>query len=80
MTYPQLLEKTKDIDLEKLHVFLGKRSNLIGSVSLYRDGDEWVERNIDERQNTWEIRGTEEEMCETVYMDIETILECMGRF
>lgn len=67
MTYPQLLEKTKDIDLERLHVFLGKRSNLIDSVSLYRDGDEWVERHIDDRQNTLEIRGTEEDMCEGMY-------------
>lgn len=79
MTYKELLEKTKDIDLKKLNVLLGEPSREIGSVSLYRDGDEWVERNIDERQNTWEIRGTEEEMCETVYMDIETILECMAR-
>ena len=70
MTYQQLLEKTKDIDLEKLHVFLGKRSNLIDSVSLYRDGDEWVERHIDDRQNTFEIRGTEEDMCESMYVNI----------
>lgn len=52
---------------------------MINSMSLYRDGDEWVERNIDERQNTWEIRGTEEEMCETVYMDITIALELSGR-
>ena len=79
MTYKELLEKTKDIDLESLQVFLGKRSNLIESISLYQDGDEWVERNIDEKQNTWEIRGTEEEMCETVYMDITIALEMSGR-
>ena len=70
MTYPQLLEKTKNIDLEKLHVFLGKRSTLIDSVSLYREGDEWVERDIDDRQNTLEIRGTEEDMCESMYANI----------
>ena len=70
MTYQQLLEKTKDIDLEKLRVFLGKRSNLIDSVSLYQDGDEWVERHIDDRQNTWEIRGTEEDVCEFMYVNI----------
>ena len=65
--------------MKKLNVFLGEPSREIGSVSLYRDGDEWVERNIDERQNTWEIRGTEEEMCETVYMDITIALEMSGR-
>ncbi len=70
MTYQQLLEKTKDFDLERLRVFLGKRSNLIGSVSLYREGDEWVERHIDDRQNTLEIRGTEEDMCEYMYVNI----------
>ena len=70
MTYPQLLEKTKGIDLEKLHVFLGNRSNLIDSMSLYREGDEWVERHIDDRQNTLEIRGTEEDMCESMYANI----------
>ena len=75
MTYQQLLEKTKDIDLERLRVFLGKRSNLIDSVSLYRDGDEWVERHIDDRQNTLEIRGTEEDMCESTYMYIRMKLE-----
>ena len=78
MTYKELLEKTKDIDLENLQVFLGKRSNLIESISLYQDGDEWVERNIDEKQNTLEIRGTEEEMCETVYYDINIILKWSG--
>ncbi len=68
MTYQQLLEKTKDIDLEKLRVFLGMRSKLIDSVSLYQDGDEWVERHIDDRQNTFEIRGTEEDVCEGMYV------------
>ena len=75
MTYQQLLEKTKDIDLERLCVFLGKRSNLIDSVSLYREGDEWVERHIDDRQNTFEIRGTEEDVCESTYMYIRMKLE-----
>ena len=75
MTYPQLLEKTKDIDLERLHVFLGKRSNLIDSIGLYWEGDEWVERHIDDRQNTLEIRGTEEDMCESTYMYIRMKLE-----
>lgn len=71
MTYPQLLEKTKDIDLEKLHVFLGKRSNLIDAISLYREGDEWVERHIDDMQHTFEIRGTEENVCESTYINIK---------
>ena len=75
MTYQQLLEKTKDIDLEKLRVFLGKRSNLIDSISLYRVGDEWVERHIDDMQHTFEIRGTEEDMCESMYMYIRMKLE-----
>ena len=78
MTYKELLEKTKDIDLKKLNVLLGEPSREIESVSLYRDGDEWVERHIDEKQNTLEIRGTEDEMCETVYMDIQIIIKWSG--
>lgn len=75
MTFKELLEKTKDIDLEKLHVFLGKRSNLMDSMSFYREGDEWVERHIDDMQHTFEIRGTEEDMCESTYMYIRMKLE-----
>ena len=78
MTYKELLEKTKDIDLKKLNVLLGEPSKEIESVSLYQDGDEWVERHIDEKQNTLEIRGTEEETCETVYFDIYIILKWSG--
>ena len=75
MTNPQLLEKTKNIDLERLRVFLGKRSNLIDSISLYREGDEWVERHIDDMQHTFEFRGTEEDVCESTYMYIRMKLE-----
>lgn len=75
MTYPQLLEKTKDFDLERLRVFPGKRSNLIDSISLYREGDEWVERHIDDMQHTFEFRGTEEDVCESTYMYIRMKLE-----
>lgn len=75
MTYKELLEKTKDIDLKKLNVFLGEPSREIESLSLYQDGDEWVERHIDEKQNTLEIRGTEEELCESVYYNINIILK-----
>ena len=75
MTYPQLLEKTKGIDLEKLHVFLGNRSNLIDSMSLYREGDEWVERHIDDMQHTFEFHGSEEDACESTYMYIRMKLE-----
>lgn len=70
MTYQKLLEKTEDVDLERLHVFLEKRSNLIDSISLYRDGDEWVELHIDDMQHTFEFRGTEEDVCESTYMYI----------
>ena len=78
MTYKELLEKTKDIDLKKLNVLLGEPSREIESLSLYQDGDEWVERHIDEKQNTLEIRGTEEELCESVYYNINIILKWSG--
>ncbi|MCR5087815.1 MAG: hypothetical protein K6B39_10560 [Lachnospiraceae bacterium] len=48
---------------------------MIDSISLYREGDEWVERHIDDMQHTFEIRGTEEDMCESTYMYIRMKLE-----
>lgn len=78
MTYKELIERTKELDLKKLNVFLGEPSNQIGSISCYQDGLEWVERNIDERQNTWEIRGTEDEICDTIFMEIEINKELSG--
>ncbi len=70
MTFKELIERTEDIDLEKLRVFLGKQSNLIDSVSCFQDGLEWVEKHIDDRQNTFEIRGTEEVICEYIFVNI----------
>lgn len=78
MTYKELVDRTKDIDLEELNVFLGEPSNQIESISCYQDGLEWVERNIDEKQHILEIRGTEEEICETVFMDIGIIKKWSG--
>ncbi|MCR5375508.1 MAG: hypothetical protein K6E71_02015 [Lachnospiraceae bacterium] len=67
MTYKELLEKTKDINLESFRVFLGRRANVTESLSLYRDGDEWVMRIVDERQRDRTTRGSEETICDIMY-------------
>ena len=72
MTYKELLEETKGMRLSSYRIYLGERSNWTESVSLYRDGDEWVMQTIDERQQTWCKRGPEEKMCELMYITIMT--------
>ena len=76
MTYKELLEKTKDIDLESFRVYLGKRANVTESLSLCRDGDEWVMRIVDERQRDRTTRGPEETMCDIMYENILAVVEC----
>lgn len=76
MTYKELLEKTKDINLESFRVFLGRRANVTESLSLYRDGDEWVMRIVDERQRARTTRGPEETMCDIMYENILAVIEC----
>ena len=75
MTYKELLEKTKDIDLESFRVFMGKRANITESLSLYRDGDEWVVRIVDERQRDRTTRGSEKTMCDIMYENILAVIE-----
>ncbi|MBO4766923.1 MAG: hypothetical protein J5532_06465 [Lachnospiraceae bacterium] len=76
MTYKELLEKTKDIDLESFRVYLGRRANVTESLSLYRDGDEWVMRIVDERQRDRTTRGSEKTMCDIMYENILAVIEC----
>jgi hypothetical protein len=42
MTFNELVEVTKDMDLASLGVSLGKPADCIESLSCYQDGDEWV--------------------------------------
>ena len=42
MTFDELVEKTKNMDLASMGISLGKPANRIESLSCYKDGDEWL--------------------------------------
>ena len=50
MTFNELLEATKDFDLEAIGVSLCKPANRIETISCFKDGDEWVMLEVDDRQ------------------------------
>lgn len=73
MKFNELLEVTKDIDLEALGVSLGKAANRSEMISCFVDGDEWVMQEVDDRQRVFEKRGKEEDIVRKVYGNIETV-------
>lgn len=62
MTFDELLEETKNLDLESKGIYLGKAANLPETVSCFQDGDQWVIQEINDRQTLFEKRGSEEEI------------------
>ena len=71
MTFNELLEATKDFDLEAIGVSLGKPANRIETISCFKDGDEWVMLEVDDRQRVFEKRGEEEDIVRKVYGNIK---------
>lgn len=69
--FNELLEVTKDIDLEALGVSLGKAANKCDMISCFVDGDEWVMQEVDDRQHVFEKRGKEEDIVRKVYGNIK---------
>ena len=69
--FNELLEVTKDIDLEALGVSLGKAANKSEMISCFVDGDEWVMQEVDDRQRVFEKRGKEEDIVRKVYGNIK---------
>ncbi len=69
--FNELLEVTKDIDLEALGVSLGKAANRSEMISCFVDGDEWVMQEVDDRQRVFEKRGKEEDIVRKVYGNIK---------
>ena len=70
MTFNELVEATKDIDLDSLGVSLGKPAARIESLSCYQDGNEWFMLEVDDRQGVHERRGKEEDIVRKVYGNI----------
>lgn len=60
MTFQELLVETKDIDLNKIGVFLGEKANVIDSVSCWEEKNEWIIEIVDDRQQVYHQKGTEE--------------------
>lgn len=69
--FSELLEVTKDIDLEAIGVSLGKAANRSEMISCFVDGDEWVMQEVDDRQCVFEKRGKEEDIVRKVYGNIK---------
>ena len=67
MTFNELLEVTKDINLEALGVSLGKPANRVETISCFKDGEDWVMLEVDDRQRVFEKRGKEEDIVSKLY-------------
>ena len=57
MTFKELLEETKNMNLDAMGVSLGKPSNRVETISCFQEGDEWVMQEVDDRQRVFEKRG-----------------------
>lgn len=75
MTFNELVEVTKDMDLASMGISLGKPANRIESLSCYKDGDEWIMLQVDDRQRVHETRGKEEDIVRLVYAEIKICAE-----
>lgn len=54
MTFNELVEITKDMDLSSMGVSLGKPADCLESLSCYKDGDDCVMLEVDDRQRAYE--------------------------
>ena len=71
MTFKELLEETKDMNLDAMGVSLGKPSNRVETISCFQEGDEWVIQEVDDRQRVFEKRGKEEDIIRKVFGNIK---------
>lgn len=71
MTFKELLEETKDMNLDEMGVSLGKPSNRVETISCFQEGDEWVMQEVDDRQRVFEKRGKEEDIIRKVFGNIK---------
>lgn len=65
MKINELIEATASIELKSLGVHIGERRDEVDTTCVYEDQTthEYVLRQIDDCQNVWEQRGTEEDIC-----------------
>lgn len=67
MTYKELLDAVKAYDLNAIGASLGKPAEKAEAISCFKDGDEWVMQEIDDRQNIHTTRGNEGDIVKKVY-------------
>ena len=73
MTFKELVKKTKNINLEELGIYLGKESHKIETISCFYDenSNEYVIKEINDRQTVSEKRGSEEYIVKKMYSIIK---------
>ncbi len=71
MTFKELLEETKNMNLDAMGVSLGKPSNRVETISCFQEGGEWVMQEVDDRQRVFEKRGKEEDIIRKVFGNIK---------
>ena len=71
MTFKELLQETKNMNLDAMGVSLGKPSNRVETISCFQEGDEWVMQEVDDRQRVFEKRGKEEDIIRKVFGNIK---------
>lgn len=71
MTFKELLEETKDMNLDAMGVSLGKPSNKVETISCFQEGDEWIMQEVDDRQRVFKKRGKEEDIIRKVFGNIK---------
>lgn len=71
MMFKELLEETKDMNLDAMEVSLGKPSNRVETISCFQEGDEWVMQEVDDRQRVFKKRGKEEDIIRKVFGNIK---------
>ncbi len=67
MRYEELIEKMQGIDLHRMGIYLNEKASVEDSISCWKDGDEWVILEVDDRQKEYETRGPEEEIISQLY-------------
>jgi hypothetical protein len=71
MTFNELLEKTKGLDLKSIGVYLGRQSNKVETISLWEENGEWILQEIDDKQKAFTKKGKEEDMCHKMFGNIK---------
>ena len=67
------MKETKNINLEELGIYFGKESHKIETISYFYDknNNEWIFKEVNDRQIVSEKRGSEEDIVKKIYSIIK---------